>query len=247
MKREIFEDLEEDSVRVSSLEAENRRQIEEREAKRKLEEAAARERKLQQEAEELQRQQEAEEDAQLALCGPTAVVPADAAAAVIHGPQVPYTQLPGQLDKQLLELDEEAGLLKSAILSLGPNWQKKATASVLAAPTSAMLGKDELKDCKNQAFDLLDALSRSGELCFDETEFHVILPVTHCFYSTLIDTIIRDNRNPIEAAERSLLTVGALVHRRAPADLIYGKHVHRLQELSAKVMALPGPAAPQES
>jgi hypothetical protein len=51
---------------------------------------------------------------------------------------------------------------------------------------------------KNNAFDLLDALSRSGEISIDHSDFHVLLPSTHCFTRSLVDTVIVDNVNPIE-------------------------------------------------
>ena len=44
---------------------------------------------------------------------------------------------------------------------------------------------------RNQAFDLLDALTRSGALSVDEASLHVVIATTHCFDNSIMDTIIQ--------------------------------------------------------
>jgi hypothetical protein len=58
--------------------------------------------------------------------------------------------------------------------------------------------KKEQKVLKNEAFDLLDALSRSGSLDIQEASLHVLVATTHCFAETLMNTLLKDNINPIE-------------------------------------------------
>lgn len=57
---------------------------------------------------------------------------------------------------------------------------------------------DDQKTERNSAFDLLDALSRSGSLEIDYASLHVVVASTHCFGETLMNTIVKDNMNPIE-------------------------------------------------
>ena len=72
---------------------------------------------------------------------------------------------------------------------------------------------------RNQAFDLLDALSRSGSLPISCSELHVIVCVTHSFEKTVMNTLIQDNVNPIERLELSALLL---------ASTIYGQPAHNL-------------------
>ena len=70
----------------------------------------------------------------------------------------------------------------------------RATSQTLAVlkrkPTSSALGTDEQKREKEKAFDLLDALSRSGDMPFDCAALHVVVAVTHCFDASLMDTVV---------------------------------------------------------
>ena len=65
---------------------------------------------------------------------------------------------------------------------------------------------------KEKAFDLLDALSRSGSLSVSCSELHVVISVTHCFEKDVMGTVIQDNMNPIEKLEMSTLLVASLIH-----------------------------------
>jgi hypothetical protein len=44
---------------------------------------------------------------------------------------------------------------------------------------------------RQKAFDLLDALTKSGCLSVKEAELHVVMASTHCFGKTLMNTIIQ--------------------------------------------------------
>jgi hypothetical protein len=102
---------------------------------------------------------------------------------------------------------------------LGEVWRKKFQKALLAKPTETSLGKDELRTEKNKAFDLLDALSKSGALPLGNCQLHVLIVVTHCFDRTLMETVFRDNVNPIEKgrAHAADHCVGGSQHRRRDA------------------------------
>ncbi|CAE7353632.1 tvaII [Symbiodinium natans] len=112
-----------------------------------------------------------------------------------------YTQLPTQLDQRFEQL-ETGGALRAAILDLS---QK----ALLAQPSEKALAKDDQKKEKEAAFDLLDALTKSGALPLVNASLHVVVSATHCFDKTVTETVIQDNMNPIENVERSALLMAA--------------------------------------
>jgi hypothetical protein len=143
---------------------------------------------------------------------------ADASAAE-GGEPADYTRIPGDLDRKLEALDED-GALRATILNPGDTWTRTAQKGLLSAPAESTLAAKEQKDEKNRAFDLLDALSKSGALPIEDASLHVVIAATHCFDQTLLATVIEENVNPIEKVERSLMIVGTTIHRRPAAELL---------------------------
>jgi hypothetical protein len=90
---------------------------------------------------------------------------------------------------------------------------------------------------KAEAFDLLDALSRSGALPIESgVSLHVVLAATHCFDQTLMDTVVQGNVNPIERVERSLLIVAGVVHGRPARGLLQPAQARRIAQFAPKLM-----------
>jgi len=110
--------------------------------------------------------------------------------------------------------------VRATIINPGDTWTRTAQKGLLSAPAEASLSAKEQKEEKNRAFDLLDALSKSGALPIEDASLHVVIAATHGFDRTLVDTVIQENVNPIEKVERSLMIVGTLIHRRAAAELL---------------------------
>jgi hypothetical protein len=135
------------------------------------------------------------------------------------GDVVDYTRIPGDLDKKFEALDED-GALRATIINPGDTWTRSAQKGLLGSPTTTVLSAKQQKDEKNKAFDLLDALSKSGALAIEDASLHVVIAATHCFDRTLLDTVIQDNVNPIEKVERSLMIVGTTIHGRPAAELL---------------------------
>jgi hypothetical protein len=144
---------------------------------------------------------------------------------------VDYTKIPAALDAKFEALDEDSAL-RPTIIKPAKVWSKRSQASLLSKPVASTLNVDAQRVEKNRAFDLLDALSRSGALPIDAAELHVVIASTHCFDKTLINTVIQDNVNPIEKVERSTLIVATTIHERPAIDLIRPEHVERVQQSS---------------
>jgi hypothetical protein len=145
-----------------------------------------------------------------------------------------YTKIPAELDKKFEALDEDSAL-RPTIINIGEHWTKTSYPSLLAGSSVTTLSADEQKQEQNKAFDLIDALSRSGSLSFDYAELHVVIAATHCFDKTLMDTVVIDNVNPIEKVERSSLIIASTIQNQEPQDLIKVEHVERAKKASPKL------------
>jgi hypothetical protein len=144
-------------------------------------------------------------------------------------------KVPGQLDSTFSRLDLDGALRATKILP-AERWTKKSQKALLASPTESTLNKDDQTAERKRAFDLLDALSRSGALTIECASLHVMVAVTHCFTKSLVDTVVQDNVNPIEKVERSSLIVASAIHGTPAAELIQTDHVDRVRLHSALLL-----------
>eukprot|EP00930_Biecheleria_cincta_P046775 TRINITY_DN3230_c0_g1_i1.p1 TRINITY_DN3230_c0_g1~~TRINITY_DN3230_c0_g1_i1.p1 ORF type:complete len:947 (-),score=250.40 TRINITY_DN3230_c0_g1_i1:101-2941(-) len=142
-----------------------------------------------------------------------------------------YTQVPKQMDEKFEKLDTDAAL-RPTIINPSKTWTKKAQEALLAKPKTSTLGNDEQKNEKHAAFDLLDALTKSGALPLTHASLHVVVAATHCFDKSVMETIVQDNMNPIEKVERSCLIMASTVHQAPPAALINEAHQARVNSTS---------------
>lgn len=154
-----------------------------------------------------------------------------------------YTKIPEILDAKFEKLDED-GALCPTIISPGNVWTKEYLPSLLASPITKHLNHISLETEKNKAFDLIDALSRSGALPFEHASLHVVMGATHCFDKSLTNTVIQDNVNPIEKLERSLLIIATTLHNQPAQELIKLEHVPTVSTYSPLVFEdKPSPVA----
>ena len=154
---------------------------------------------------------------------------------------VDLTAIPAALDAKASALDAESAL-RATIIKVGDSWQKTAQKGLIASKSSIVkstLRKAEQKTSRNGAFDLIDALTRSGGLAIDSgVSLHVMIASTHCFASSLMDTLVKSNVNPIDKVERSSLIVACTVQGQTPEALLAPEHhariVAQLQEEAAQ-------------
>jgi len=148
-------------------------------------------------------------------------------------PEVDYTKIPSEIESKLTDFDVD-NAVRPTIINVAQQWTKRFTASLLAQPTEKSMSVAEQESERNKAFDLLDALTRSGNLDVSEASLHVVMAATHCFDQTLMDTLIQRNMNPIERIERSALIVASSVHQATAKELVRPEQVERLETYSAK-------------
>ena len=147
------------------------------------------------------------------------------------------TKVPSQLDSAYETHDSDSSLRASIITASGP-WVKRSQASLLSKPTDATLEAEEQGRAKHAAFDLLDALTRSGALPMEHAALHVIMGATHRFEQSLMDTVVKGNVNPIEKAERSLLIMASTLHSLPAASLINRDRLDRLAAVTPTLFAV---------
>ncbi|CAL1125869.1 unnamed protein product [Cladocopium goreaui] len=87
------------------------------------------------------------------------------------------TQVPKQLDEALEKVDA----VRPTIITAGEVWTKRSQPEFLAAQKTEKLQKDQIKQEKDSAFELLDALTKSGALALSHATLHVVLCASQCF------------------------------------------------------------------
>jgi hypothetical protein len=147
-----------------------------------------------------------------------------------------FTEIPKLLDEQFEAFDEDSALRPTRIRT-GEVWTRKTQKRLLSKLTMSLMPPDEQRSAKNQAFDLLDALSRSGALPITSAELHVMVAATHCFDKSLLETVIQDNVNPIEKLERSALIVASTIHGEPAIALLNNDQQSRVATYSPGLLA----------
>jgi hypothetical protein len=141
---------------------------------------------------------------------------------------VDFTMMPKMLDAAIEQHDRDSAL-RSTIIKTSDTWTRSRQENLLTKIRSTTLRSGDIKSEKEKAFDLLDALSRSGSLPISCSELHVMISVTHCFEKDVMGTVIQDNINPIEKLEMSTLLIASTIHG-VPANMLIrdASETHRL-------------------
>lgn len=119
--------------------------------------------------------------------------------------------IPSQLDTNF-DLYGKGVALRSAVINPRSSWSRQRKATLLSVVEEQNLSSQQVDAEKTSAMELLDALTRSGAVAIENAEIHVVIAVTHCFTSTLMDTVVVDNVNPIEEIERGVLIAASTLY-----------------------------------
>jgi len=125
------------------------------------------------------------------------------------------TSIPRQLDSKFEMFgadDNYGGAIRSTTIKASHQWTKKHQKNLLTKLVAKSMSSDDQRVERNKAFDLLDALSRSGDVPMSHSELHIMIASTHCFDKSVVNTVVQDNVNPIEKIERSNLLVASQIH-----------------------------------
>jgi hypothetical protein len=135
---------------------------------------------------------------------------------------VDLTTIPNLLDARLEEFDVDSAVHSTIIRPDPVHIAKTEQKSLLAtAAEEKGLNESELEAEKQAAYTLLDTLSKSGGLVLENcTSLHVVVGATHCFDLNLMDSIVKENINPVERVDRSALIMASVVYGQPPQQLI---------------------------
>jgi hypothetical protein len=132
---------------------------------------------------------------------------------------IDFTAIPKQLDAKF-DVHDVDSALRATIIKTDQDWKRLRQENLLTKAKESTLRPEQIKSEKDKAFDLLDALSRSGSLPIACAELHVVVAVTHCFEKDVMGTVIKDNMNPIEKVEKTMLLMASTIHGVEPQVLI---------------------------
>jgi hypothetical protein len=133
-----------------------------------------------------------------------------------------FTLIPKILDAKL-EMYDKDGSLRSTIIRAGARWDRRRQDTILLPSVLSTLDESEIESEKTKAMALLTAISRSGALPIDASELHVVVAVSHRFENDIMSTVIKENVNPIEKVEASLLLIASTIHNAPSSVLIVAK------------------------
>jgi hypothetical protein len=142
-----------------------------------------------------------------------------------------YTKLPALLNKQFERLDIDNAIRPTKIKA-SDGWLLNRQNGLLSDPVNIVMYENEQLKERNAAYDLLDALTRSGVLSVECAQFHVVVAATHCFELNLMDTIVKKSWNPIEKVERSHLIMASAISGKSTEELIDNAELKRFKSFS---------------
>ncbi len=130
-----------------------------------------------------------------------------------------YTKVPKEMDARFEKFASDSSL-RPSIIKVSDCWQKLSKPGLLAPETKNVLWPEQQKQHKDAAFDLLDAITKSGALPLTHASLHIVIASTHCFDKTVTETVIQDNLNPIDRVARSTLIMASTVHQQPVKSIV---------------------------
>lgn len=93
------------------------------------------------------------------------------------------------------------------------------------------LDTEAKKEGRNLVMDLLESISRSGEMVLSSGSLHIVLGQSHAFSKTLMSTLAKDNVNPIQSVEYTTLIAASTIHQQPAAQLLKPSQRQRVASL----------------
>ena len=99
------------------------------------------------------------------------------------------------------------------------SWTLESQKNVFTPSTKLSLDTSAQQQAKRKAFDLLDALTKSGALSVTDASLHVLVTATHIFDRSVLETLVQRDVNPLQKLQQSLLIMLKTLHDK-PLDAL---------------------------
>lgn len=129
------------------------------------------------------------------------------------------TSLPDALQKWF-EASGTGNIIRPTILTPAVHWTRRRQHNLFSAPITSVLSAEQHASEKKQAYDLLDALTKSGGIEIADSELHVVVTSTHIFDQNLMDTVIQSNINPMQKLEQSMIILACTIFGTNASTLV---------------------------
>jgi len=173
---------------------------------------------------------------------------ANAKSPPLESDTVVFAAMPKVLDRAIELHDKNAAIRSTTIKTANSGWTRIRQKNLLSKTHQGSLDKSQIAFEKSRAFDLLDALSRSGSLEIPFSELHVLICATHRFEKNAMETVIQDNINPIEKLEMSTLLMASTILGVPTSGLFRSKDDRkRLQISFPLLLGVPGSSNAQDT
>jgi hypothetical protein len=113
------------------------------------------------------------------------------------GRNVEWTRFPSALDAICDATGSVGASIRPTLVRVGDDWTRSQASLLSQETVSQPFTASDQKRARDDAFHVLDTLSRSGLLTLTDAEMHVVLAATHNFERSLIDTVVQQNIDPI--------------------------------------------------
>lgn len=105
--------------------------------------------------------------------------------------------------------------MRPTTINVAKKWRMQKQASLLSSPVVHSVDIEEQKRSKNDCFDLLDALTKSGGLAIeDNVMLHIVVISTHIIDDTVINTLVKKDMNPIDSCEQAEFLMSSVIHQK---------------------------------
>jgi hypothetical protein len=136
-----------------------------------------------------------------------------------RSPPTDLSSLPHLLQKSFDD-HGSSNTVRPGIIRTGHSWKRQRRENLFSPSRETALNVESQKGEKKRAFDLLDALTRSGGLTVEGASVHVVLASSHYFDQSLMNTVIQRNVNPLVKLEESMRLMASVIHEKPVEELV---------------------------
>eukprot|EP01060_Flectonema_neradi_P010865 TRINITY_DN1793_c2_g1_i2.p1 TRINITY_DN1793_c2_g1~~TRINITY_DN1793_c2_g1_i2.p1 ORF type:complete len:890 (+),score=147.47 TRINITY_DN1793_c2_g1_i2:152-2821(+) len=126
-----------------------------------------------------------------------------------------YSSIPAKLEKRFAEITTPGSNVRPVIITPDPSgWSQSTHPSILSTtpPPLKKLLQSDIKRAKQSAFDLIDAITKSGSVPLCETSLHVLFGFNNNWNDGVIQSAAKHNINPLNAGTETIVEVINVLH-----------------------------------